>query len=256
MAEKPKIKWWIPGVGLLISATLVTAGFGWSIDRATFRYATDALTDGGIEGVSVDNSYRDVTLTGPEESETAAVAAVEDARLVQDVDYVVSSGPGPEPTPSPSSSPEPSPTPSPGPSPEPTDTCQAVSPECMGGVGYLTYVFDTADDSTFAFDSASLAASDKETLADIAQAITDSLNYDPEVVVRVAGHTDSNGPEAYNQRLSETRAQVVRDYLVGQGVPAGALSIVGYGETRPIATNGTEAGRAANRRVELTIAED
>ncbi|MCJ7826687.1 MAG: OmpA family protein, partial [Demequinaceae bacterium] len=120
----------------------------------------------------------------------------------------------------------------------------------------LTRVFSNSDDSTFAFDSDGLTASDKTTLAYIAQAITESLAYDPDIHIRVGGHTDSHGPTAYNQNLSENRARAVRDYLVGQGVPAAALSVVGYGETKPIASNGTETGRATNRRVELTIAED
>ncbi|MBN2176756.1 MAG: OmpA family protein [Demequinaceae bacterium] len=126
----------------------------------------------------------------------------------------------------------------------------------MGAVGYLTYVFDTTDDPTFAFDSADLTASDKAALSEIALAITDSLTYDPEILIHVAGHTDSSGPAAYNQTLSENRARAVRDYLVAQGVPAGALGVVGNGEARPIAANDTEAGRAANRRVELTMVED
>lgn len=69
------------------------------------------------------------------------------------------------------------------------------------------------------------------------------------VSLEVGGHTDSRGGEAYNQELSEARAQTVRAFMVARGVPQSGLSFVGYGETRPIADNETEAGRSANRRI-------
>jgi len=73
------------------------------------------------------------------------------------------------------------------------------------------------------------------------------------VVVEVAGHTDSIGTDAYNQGLSERRANAVRDYLASKGVKASRLTARGYGESRPVASNDTEEGRAENRRVELVI---
>jgi len=73
------------------------------------------------------------------------------------------------------------------------------------------------------------------------------------VVVEVAGHTDSVGSEPYNQGLSERRANAVRDYLVSKGIKASRLSARGYGEVQPVASNDTDAGRQANRRVELII---
>jgi outer membrane protein OmpA-like peptidoglycan-associated protein len=72
--------------------------------------------------------------------------------------------------------------------------------------------------------------------------------------IRVEGHTDSVGSDAYNQALSERRAKAVVDYFVAQGaVKRSDISSVGYGESKPIATNDTEAGRAQNRRVEVQI---
>mgnify|MGYP000662237453 CR=1 FL=1 len=73
------------------------------------------------------------------------------------------------------------------------------------------------------------------------------------VVVEVAGHTDSVGTDAYNQKLSERRANAVRDYLSSKGVKASRLTARGYGESRPVASNDTKEGRAENRRVELVI---
>jgi len=67
----------------------------------------------------------------------------------------------------------------------------------------------------------------------------------------IIGHTDNSGSESYNQQLSEKRAEAVADYLVGQGVSAGALSILGLGESRPIADNATPEGQSLNRRVEI-----
>ncbi|NLI72017.1 MAG: OmpA family protein, partial [Bacteroidales bacterium] len=71
--------------------------------------------------------------------------------------------------------------------------------------------------------------------------------------LRVKGHTDSTGPESYNQGLSERRAQAVADYLVSQGVSNSVISTEGYGESQPIATNDTAEGRKANRRVEFEV---
>jgi OOP family OmpA-OmpF porin len=77
----------------------------------------------------------------------------------------------------------------------------------------------------------------------------------PDGQVRVEGHTCSMGPDAYNQGLSERRAASVRKYLVEHGIAASRLTSVGFGESRPIATNDTREGRALNRRVELHVLE-
>ena len=69
--------------------------------------------------------------------------------------------------------------------------------------------------------------------------------------ISVVGHTDSVGTDAYNQKLSEKRAGAVANYLVSKGVPAAAIQAAGKGESQPVADNGTKAGRAANRRVEV-----
>jgi OOP family OmpA-OmpF porin len=74
---------------------------------------------------------------------------------------------------------------------------------------------------------------------------------DPAMRVSVEGHTDSIGSDAYNQRLSERRASTVRDYMVEQGVAASRITAAGFGESKPVASNKTEAGRAENRRVDI-----
>jgi outer membrane protein OmpA-like peptidoglycan-associated protein len=72
-------------------------------------------------------------------------------------------------------------------------------------------------------------------------------------MIEVAGHTDSTGSDAYNQLLSQQRAQAVSNILIRDGVAAVRIDTVGYGETRPIASNSTPEGRQQNRRVELTL---
>lgn len=71
--------------------------------------------------------------------------------------------------------------------------------------------------------------------------------------IAITGHTDSTGPEAYNQTLSVKRAQDVADYLTGKGISADRMTVSGMGESSPVADNATKAGRAENRRVEVEI---
>ena len=88
----------------------------------------------------------------------------------------------------------------------------------------------------------------------ILDAVVDIMKENPDIrKVRVEGHTDSKGSDAYNIKLSQRRSNSVRDYLISHGIEADRLVGVGYGETRPVATNDTAEGRAQNRRVEFTI---
>jgi outer membrane protein OmpA-like peptidoglycan-associated protein len=102
---------------------------------------------------------------------------------------------------------------------------------------------------TFAFDSANLQPQFQPVLDNVAQ----TLNQYNQTVIEVAGHTDSVGTEAYNQQLSVQRANSVAGYLSSRGVSMQRMIVTGAGESRPIASNDTEAGRAQNRRVEITI---
>ncbi len=81
------------------------------------------------------------------------------------------------------------------------------------------------------------------------------VKFDEIKKVEIAGHTDSQGKDDYNMRLSDDRAKAVRDYLVDAGVDAARLDAKGYGETEPKADNETDEGRALNRRVEFRILE-
>lgn len=86
-------------------------------------------------------------------------------------------------------------------------------------------------------------------LDEVAQAMADY----PKIAVSIEGHTDSQGPDAFNLKLSRNRAAAVRKYLMDKGVAAERMTAQGYGETMPLADNRTEAGRAQNRRVDFVI---
>jgi outer membrane protein OmpA-like peptidoglycan-associated protein len=83
--------------------------------------------------------------------------------------------------------------------------------------------------------------------------LASTLNQFPETRVQIAGHTDNVGSDASNLQLSQQRANSVRTYLASTGVAAQRMQAVGYGESRPIADNSSEYGRAQNRRVEVTL---
>lgn len=86
--------------------------------------------------------------------------------------------------------------------------------------------------------------------------VIELLKNNPQIArVAVEGHTDWIGSDAYNQRLSQSRARSVVDYLTSHGIDASRLQAVGYGESRPIADNNTTEGRAKNRRTEFTVME-
>lgn len=102
----------------------------------------------------------------------------------------------------------------------------------------------------FDFDSSVLRSEARRNLSELADALAGETE-DYELLV--AGHTDSVGSEAYNERLSERRAGAAADYLLTRGIPADQIRQVGLGETEPLASNETEAGRQENRRVEVAI---
>ncbi len=101
----------------------------------------------------------------------------------------------------------------------------------------------------FAMGSATLVPGASVTLRTVAQAMKAS----PAVAVEIGGYTDSIGPADKNQRLSERRANAVKQFLVGEGIDAARISAKGYGETQPVESNETDAGRANNRRVGFKV---
>jgi len=123
----------------------------------------------------------------------------------------------------------------------PTEAGPAENNGCpVAEIGENTIQFD--------FDSAEIRPESYSTLDQLAEELRAGS-----VRVSLEGHASSEGTEAYNQRLSERRANSVKKYLVNAGVDSSIISTVGYGESRPVASNDTEEGRSQNRRVEIKM---
>jgi outer membrane protein OmpA-like peptidoglycan-associated protein len=116
-----------------------------------------------------------------------------------------------------------------------------------GNTAGIRITFD--NNILFDFDSATLRTEARRDLQDLARSLQNHTHIDALVV----GHTDSTGPADYNQRLSERRAESVAVFLSQQGVAPGRMRISGMGESQPIASNATPAGRQQNRRVEVAL---
>ncbi|MDO9275339.1 MAG: OmpA family protein, partial [Lutibacter sp.] len=106
---------------------------------------------------------------------------------------------------------------------------------------------------TILFDT-NKATFKKESI-DILKSMTAIFKEYPQADFVIAGHTDSVGTDNSNQLLSERRATAVRDYLISNGINPDRFKTVGYGESKPVDTNKTAAGRHNNRRTEVTLAE-
>jgi OOP family OmpA-OmpF porin len=103
------------------------------------------------------------------------------------------------------------------------------------------------DGVTFALDSAVIEPQSEQTLTRALQILRDN----PDVRVEVGGHTDNQGNASYNRRLSDQRANAVRDWMVAHGIEAARLTARGYGHTQPVGDNNTPEGQAQNRRIEF-----
>ncbi|USD68240.1 OmpA family protein [Vibrio sp. SCSIO 43136] len=143
---------------------------------------------------------------------------------------------------------EPMPEPMPMAEPKPEPAPEPV----VAAVAATTVTFQSQKDvELFETGSNKLSDSALHQFDDVVETL---LKY-PQAEATVVGHTDSKGAAAFNQKLSEQRAQAVADYIESKGVAADRLTIRGDGEANPIATNDTAAGRKENRRVEVTIEE-
>ncbi len=104
-------------------------------------------------------------------------------------------------------------------------------------------------DFSFDFDSAVIKPGAEDEIARIAAVL---IKY-PQTNISIEGHTDSKGAEEYNMGLSKSRAEAVKASLIGRGLTSSRLQAIGFGESKPVATNDTEAGRQQNRRVRIVI---
>ncbi|MCW8128069.1 OmpA family protein [Microbulbifer halophilus] len=157
--------------------------------------------------------------------------------------------------------PPPAPKPAPAPAPEPPrdsdddgviddrdrcpDTLPGAEVDSEGCV--LAEETITLENVHFELDSATLTPAARNSL----QKVVRALRSQPGSAVEIAGHTDNQGNDAYNLKLSQQRANSVRTFLIRNGVDADRLTAKGYGEQQPVESNATESGRAMNRRVEM-----
>jgi len=131
-----------------------------------------------------------------------------------------------------------------------TDPCKAPAPgEAVSLAGCGTGDVIVLKGVNFDYDRASLTANAKTILDGVAEELFEH----PEISVEIGGHTDADGSDTYNQRLSERRAAAVVDYLEQRKVARGRMTSVGYGEAKPLADNATDEGKELNRRVELKV---
>ncbi len=104
-------------------------------------------------------------------------------------------------------------------------------------------------DFSFDFDSAIIKPGAEDEIARVAAVL---IKY-PQTNISIEGYTDSKGAEEYNMNLSTRRAEAVKASLIGRGLSSSRLQTIGFGESKPVATNDTEAGRQQNRRVRIVI---
>ncbi len=166
--------------------------------------------------------------------------------------FVLSFGPG-IPPPVAAAPPPPPPAPPPPPPPPPP---QAKCPNVPAGVMVDKDGCPIQDvvllGVNFETNSSNLTAESRPVLDEVAKGLREHHR----LKVELQGHTDSTGPAPYNLKLSQRRADSVRDYLVSQGVPESQLTTRGYGETQPVASNATKEGRLQNRRVVMHVLEN
>lgn len=145
--------------------------------------------------------------------------------------------------------PPPPPVVAPPPPPPVAAPAPAPAPEPKPGAKPTSEKVTFAADAFFDFDKAVLKPEAKAKMDDL---VGKTSGVALEVVIAV-GHTDSTGPEGYNQKLSTRRANAVKDYLVSKGIEKNRVYTEGKGENQPIADNKTREGRAKNRRVEIEV---
>ncbi|MEE9351470.1 MAG: OmpA family protein [Thiotrichaceae bacterium] len=149
------------------------------------------------------------------------------------------------PAPAPVAAPAPAPKPVMAPKPKPKPVVRAPAPK----VHILN--LNESGGSNFATDSAKLSAKARHQLTSFANTVKAS-RVSPSSIT-IIGHTDSRGSSSYNQKLSVRRAQSVAAFLASQGMSRGVMHTGGKGESQPVASNKTKAGRAANRRVAIAV---
>lgn len=128
--------------------------------------------------------------------------------------------------------------------------CPDIAPEALGRDDLISQLTPLASDTLFDVSSSQLKAGAAQKLDQLIADIKATQNV---VQITIEGHTDSSGSDALNLSLSKMRAQRVRDYFVLNGLESIPMTVDGVGSTRPVADNNTLTGKAANRRVDVTV---
>jgi OOP family OmpA-OmpF porin len=131
--------------------------------------------------------------------------------------------------------------------PDHDDGCPDIPGTSSDGGCPVSLTHEKLANITFTTGKATLEESSYQYLDDAVEVLK---KYDNTLVL-IEGHTDSEGDERFNEDLSVKRAEVIREYFIEKGIQADRLSVVGYGETKPVDTNDTEEGKFKNRRVEI-----
>jgi adhesin transport system outer membrane protein len=131
--------------------------------------------------------------------------------------------------------------------------CPGDAPVALTRADLISETTPISSDALFATGRSDLGSGAIQTLDQLLQQIKDT----PKVVeIRIEGHTDNTGTDMINLPLSKARAQKVRDYMVLNGLETANIHVEGYGASRPVGDNATEAGRSANRRVEVVVTRE
>ncbi len=212
---------WIIALFAIIGVLITTVQTSKAITADVAINARDAIVATKISGVLMDIDGRDVTLSGtidPDVDKRALIERISDATGVRRV----------------------------------VDQLTIFDPEVAAKQRSELFQQQLAslDFGALAFTQGSAVLTNESGPA--LDALTQLLLQFPEQRIRVAGHTDNTGRPAVNLRISQERADTVGSYLISRGVATSQVVIRGFGASRPIADNSTEAGRARNRRIEIT----
>ncbi len=252
------IRWWLLLLGIALTLTLVTWGFTASVASSAESQARDALEDAGLDNVVVDEvRYREIELRGPSGDQEAAEAAVDGIVLITSLTYTVDPSLDPSPTPEPTSA-SADPTDEASESAEPSETASPAESATPSATPEETVTTPLPEFEPVLFEafSSDLTSAAKKALDSVADSVIDTLETHEGITVHLDAYSDSYGTEEENQELTEERAANVAEYLVRAGVPSDLMETAAHGEDSPVASNATEAGRAQNRRVEITITEE
>lgn len=220
-ADTPSIWPWVIGaVALILLAVSLRADLQ-HIPRSISRTANVAAQSAGASTININVDGRDVTLSGNLTANVDRDALVESIAGIEGVRVVVDDMVG-------------------------FDPKEKERLSLLGfkeGIESINYA-----EVTFERGSASLTQQSRTALMQLIQV----LRTYPQYRIRVAGHTDNTGRAEVNLRISRQRASAVVDFLIDNGISENQVIAQGYGATRPIADNSTEAGRTANRRIEVS----